>query len=203
MLTVSLKENIEMVKNELNTEEQFFEKAVQTERFVKKYKKPLIGLIAAAILIVGGGSAYDIYVQNRVDQSNAAFNALMADANDQAAQEQLKNLNPKLYDVWSLSKALKSKNQDALRALGSSNALVVADLSAYELAAIQEDAAGLEGYAEKSGALLKDLAVMEEAVLLMDKGEIASAKAKLSMIDMQSPLYQTAQSLAHYGVDKE
>ena len=88
MLTVSLKENIEMVKNELNTEEQFFEKAVQTERFVKKYKKPLIGLIAAAILIVGGGSAYDIYVQNRVDQSNAAFNALMADANDQAAQEQ-------------------------------------------------------------------------------------------------------------------
>ena len=39
MTVVSLKENIEMVKNELNSEEQFFEKAVQTERFVKKYKK--------------------------------------------------------------------------------------------------------------------------------------------------------------------
>jgi hypothetical protein len=203
MLTVSLKENIQMVKNELNTEEQFFEKAVQTERFVKKYKKPLIGLIAAAILAVGGGAAYDIYTQHKIDQSNAAFNTLMADPNDQSAQKQLRDLNPKLYDVWSLSRALKSKDQDALRALEGSDALAVADLSAYELAAIQEDAAGLQRYAEKSGALLKDLSVMEEAVLLMDKGEIASAKAKLSMIDIHSPLYQTAQSLAHYGVDKE
>ena len=203
MLTVSLKENIEMVKNELNTEEQFFEKAVQTERFVKKYKKPLIGLITAAILAIGGGSAYDIYTQNRIDQSNAAFNVLMADPNDQAAQEQLKTLNPELYDVWSLSQALKSKDQDALRTLQSSKALVVADLAAYELAAIQEDAEGLDRYAEKSSALLKDLAEVEAAVLLMEKGETASAKAKLSMIDMNSPLYQSAQSLAHYGVNKE
>ena len=111
MILVSLKENIEMVKNELNSEEQFFEKAVQTERFVKKYKKPLIGLITAAILAIGTGSAYDIYTQNKIDQSNAAFNVLMADPDDQAAQEQLKTLNPKLYDVWALSKALARPSQ--------------------------------------------------------------------------------------------
>jgi len=201
MILVSLKENIEMVKNELNSEEQFFEKAVQTERFVKKYKKPLIGLITAAILAIGTGSAYDIYTQNKIDQSNAAFNVLMADPDDQAAQEQLKTLNPKLYDVWSLSKALKSKDQETLRTLQSSKALAVADLAAYELSAIEEDAEGLESYAQKSGALLKELALIEAAVLLMEKGDVASAKAKLSMIDINSPLYESAQSLAHYGVN--
>ena len=201
MTVVSLKENIEMVKNELNSEEQFFEKAVQTERFVKKYKKPLIGLITAAILAIGTGSAYDIYTQNKIDQSNAAFNVLMADPDDQTAQEQLRTLNPKLYDVWLLSKALKSKDQEALRTLQSSNAVAVADLAAYELSAIEEDVGGLENYAQKSGALLKDLALIEVAVLLIEKGDVTSAKEKLSMIDMNSPLYELAQSLAHYGVN--
>ena len=197
---MSLKENIEMVKEELNSEEQFFEKAVQTERFVKKYKKPLIGIVTAAILAIVAGSAYNITTQNKIDQSNAALNVLMADASDQAAQEQLKTLNPKLFDVWSLSQALKSKDQEALRQLQNSKALVVADLAEYELSAIQEDAAGLEKYAQKSSALLKDLAMIEAAVLLMDKGEKASAQAKLAMIDINSPVYQLAQSLAHYGV---
>ena len=198
---MSLKENIEMVKEELNSEEQFFEKAVQTERFVKKYKKPLIGFVTVAILAIVGGSAYNITAQNKIDQSNTALNILMIDATDTAAQEQLQSLNPKLFDVWSLSQALKSKDQDALRALQSSKALVVADLAEYELAAIQEDEVSLQSYSQKSGALLKDLAMIEAAVLLMDKGEKDSAKAKLSMIDINSPVYQLAQSLAHYGVN--
>jgi len=198
---VSLKENIEMVKEELNSEEQFFEKAVQTERFVKKYRNPLIGIVTVAILAIVGGSAYNITVQNKIDQSNIALNILMTDASDSAAQEQLKSLNPKLFDVWSLSQALKSKDQDALRQLQSSKALVVADLAEYELSAIQEDEAGLQTYSQKSNALLKDLAMIESAVLLMDKGDKASAKAKLSMIDINSPVYQLAQTLAHYGVN--
>jgi len=201
MMIVSLKENIEMVKNELNTEEQFFEKAVQTERFVKKYKKPLIGLVTAAILAIGSGAAYDIYSQKKIDQANAAFNVLMIDANDQNAKEQLKSLNPGLYDVWSLSQALRTKDENSLAALKNSKALVVADVAAYQLAALRADEKSLEQYAEKSGALLRDLALIEAAVLLMEKGEIASAKSKLAMIDVNSPLYESAQSLAHYGVN--
>ena len=198
---MSLKENIEMVKEELNSEEQFFEKAVQTERFVKKYKKPLIGAVAAVVLAVVGGSAYNITAQNKVDQANAAFTILMADSSDQVAKEQLQSLNPKLFDVWSLSQAIKSKDQESLRSLNNSKALVVADLAAYQLAVLQEDEAALQSYAQQDGALLKDLAVVESAVLLMDSGDKAAAKAKLVMIDINSPLYQLAQSLAHYGVN--
>ncbi len=198
---MSLKDNIEMVKSELSSEEQFFEKAVQTERFVKKYKKPLIGIVTAAVLAIAAGSAYDIMTQSRIDQSNVAFNVLMADPEDTAAQQQLKSLNPDLFDVWSLSQALKKRDQDALRALQGSSALAVSDLATYELSAILEDEKALDTYAQSSGALLKDLALIESAVLLMDKGDKEAARAKLSMIDINSPVYQLAQSLAHYGVN--
>jgi len=198
---VSLKENIEMVKDELNSEEQFFEKAVQTERFVKKYKKPLISLVAAAILAIGVSSAYSLKVQNDTDAANTALNVLMVDASDAKAKETLKSINPKLFDVWSLSQALKSKDKEALRALESSKALVVADLAEYELAALENDKSKLQSYAQKSDALYKDLALIEAAVLMMESGEKKEAQAQLNMIDINSPVYELAQSLAHYGVN--
>ena len=54
---MSLKEELEMVKEELSSEEKFFEKAVITEKFVKKYKPDIYekdypifdGLISYAI----------------------------------------------------------------------------------------------------------------------------------------------------------
>ncbi len=198
---MSLKENIEMVKEELNSEEQFFEKAVQTERFVKKYKKPLISLVAVAILAIGVSSAYSLKVQSDTDAANTALNVLMVDANDAKAQETLKSINPKLFDVWSLSQALKSKDKEALRSLESSKALVVADLAEYELAALENDKSKLQSYAQKSDALYKDLALIEAAVLMMENGEKKEARAQLSMIDINSPVYELAQSLAHYGVN--
>ena len=197
---MSLKDNIEMVKDELNSEEQFFEKAVQTERFVKKYKKPLIGVVVAAVLALTAGSAYNIYTQNKIDASNSALNILLDNPSDAAAQKELKNLNPKLYDVWTLSNALKTKDKAALSSLQSSKALVVADMAEYELAAIDQDETALQNYAQKSDALFKDLAVIEAAVLLMEKGDKEAAHNKLAMISMNSPVYKLAQSLSHYGV---
>jgi len=200
MLTVSLKENIEMVKEELNSEEQFFEKAVQTERFVKKYRTPLIAIVTATVLAVITASAYNLYTQNKIDASNTALNILLQNPADTAAKDELQNLNPKLYDVWTLSNALKTKDKAALNSLQSSKALVVADLAQYELAAMDNDEKALQNYSQKSGALLKDLAVIEAAVLLIEKGEKEAAHNKLAMISLNSPVYKLAQSLSHYGI---
>jgi len=189
-----------MVKEELNTEEQFFEKAVQTERFVKKYKSPLIAVTVAVILTVATSASYSIYQENKRTEANLAFNVVMQNPSDTATAQNLKSLNPKLYDLFVLSTALKSKDQEALRTLSSSKALVVSDLASYELAALQEDKQALQSYAQKNGALLKELAVIEEAVIMMKEGEADRANAQLKMIDVNSPLYALAQSLAHYGV---
>ena len=197
---MSLKENIEMVKEELNSEEQFFEKAVQTERFVKKYRTPLIAIVTATVLAVITASAYNLYTQNKIDASNTALNILLQNPADTAAKDELQNLNPKLYDVWTLSNALKTKDKAALNSLQSSKALVVADLAQYELAAMDNDEKALQNYSQKSGALLKDLAVIEAAVLLIEKGEKEAAHNKLAMISLNSPVYKLAQSLSHYGI---
>jgi len=43
-----------MVRNELTSEEKFFEKAVVTEKFLKKYKNLIVaGVIATALFIAG------------------------------------------------------------------------------------------------------------------------------------------------------
>ncbi|MBF0984133.1 MAG: hypothetical protein HXK63_03205, partial [Campylobacter sp.] len=47
---MALKDDIESVKKEIGTEEQFLESVIKSEIFVRRYKKPLIFL--AAILIV-------------------------------------------------------------------------------------------------------------------------------------------------------
>ena len=197
---MSLKENIEMVKEELNSEEQFFEKAVQTERFVKRYKKPLIGIVSAAVLALVIGTAYDINKQNKIDASNTALNILLADAQNSEAQSELKSLNPKLYDLWSLSIALKTEDKAALQTLQSSKALLVSDLAEYELAALTQERAALDSYSQKSDAIFKDLATVESAVLMMEAGDSTAAHAKLMMIDINSPLYELSQKLLHYGV---
>lgn len=197
---VSIKENLSMVKEELNAEEQFFESAVKTERFVKKYKKPLIGAVAAVVVLIAAGTAYDLYRQDRVEQSNAAFAALQKNSADEAAQNALKNLNRDLFDVWTLSLAMKNNDKEALRTLQKSKAVAVSDLATYELAVLNKDASALEQYALRQDAIYKDMALIEQAVLLMEAGDVASAHEKLSRISTSSALYELSRQLSHYGV---
>ncbi|MDF1881361.1 hypothetical protein JHD50_08615 [Sulfurimonas sp. MAG313] len=106
---MSLKENIDMVKEELNQEEKLFESAVKTERFVKKYKTPLVSTLVAVVLVLVGKSAYDMNVQNSITSSNEAYLTLLESAEDTSAAKILKENNRALYDGWQLQVALKAK----------------------------------------------------------------------------------------------
>jgi len=106
---LSIKENLESVKNELNQEEKFFEQAVKTERFVKKYKRPLITLAGAVLVLIVGMTAYDYYQKNKIEKANAAYLALVKNSADSAAAGDLKSLSPALYDAWQLSVATKTR----------------------------------------------------------------------------------------------
>ena len=197
---VSLKENISMVKEELSTEEQFFEQAVKTERFVKKYKKPLIAAVAAVALAVIGTAAYDAYSASKRDAANAAYMTLQSDPANAAAQQTLRANAPMLFDAWSMSEAIKNGDVKALQALASSPAAEVSDVSSYEAAAIAGDAKALGSYGYRQGALYKEMALIDEAVLLMQSGKTDEAHRRLQMIGDQSPLAPLAEALSHYGV---
>lgn len=194
---MSLKNNIEMVKEELNSEEKFFEKAVITEKFVKKYKNAMIGSLVAVVVLVGANIAYDSNKQSKIDAANETLLELNKDAKNSAAISQLKVLSPNLYDVWVLSQAIADKDLISLKELKSSKAIMVSDLASYELA---QDANSLDAYASKQDALYKDLALVQSAVMLMNAQDFQKAHQELSKIGVQSPLSKIATALLHYGV---
>ncbi|MDQ1338254.1 MAG: hypothetical protein QG617_1221 [Campylobacterota bacterium] len=194
---MSLKENISMIKEELNSEEKFFEKAVITEKFIKKYKKIMIISVAAVVVVVGANIAYNVNESSKISAANAAFAKLQTNANDAGALDELKALSPNLYDVWIFSQAVANKDLEALKSLKNSKALIVTDLVEYEMA---RDAASLENYASKQDVIFRDLALVQGAVMLLHENKIDEAKNKLSKVSKDSSLNKLVAALMHYGI---
>jgi len=197
---LSLKENVEMVKEELNSEEKFFESAVKAEHFVKKYKTLLISGVVVLVLGVGAKMAYDANVRSTIENANRALSTLQTDPTDKSAQTELKRLNPDLYDAWQLSVALEEQNSEKLASLSASKAIGVSDIAAYQKAVYDKDIKALEDYSMKPEAIYKDMALFELAVLLIRENKPQEAHSKLQSITEDSPIYRYAKPLMHYGV---
>ena len=197
---MSLKNDIDMVKEELNSEEKFFEKAVMTEKFVKKYKNTMIVSLVVVVLFIAANIAYEVNKQSTLDAANATLLELKNDSKNEAALARLESLSPVLYDVWLYSQAVVNKDVATLEALKKSKTTLVSDLASYELAVESKDLSTLDSYALKQESIYKDLARLQSAVLLIENGKTEEAHQKLSLITVDSPLAQVAASLMHYGV---
>jgi len=189
-----------MVKDELTSEEKFFEKAVVTEKFVKKYKKAMIGGVVALVLFVAGNIAYTANKQNTIENANAALSKLQSNPNNPATLARLENLSPVLHDVWVYSQAVANHTTSKLETLTNSKAFLVGDLASYELAQSSKDINKLNAYAEEQNALYADLARVQSAIILMQEKKIKESHEMLSMINLNSPLAKVAHALMHYGV---
>lgn len=186
-----------MVKSELSSEEKFFEKAVVTERFVKKYKMWMIGSVVAIVALVGANIVYDAQDQERIAQANKALTILQKENTNEEALRQLKENSKELYNVWQYAQAVAQKDTQALTELKDSKTLIVKDLAAYESA---QTVAELDAYAKKQGAIYKDLALIQSAVLLLQENKIEKAQQKLASVSQDSSFAQLAKILSHYGV---
>ena len=111
---MSLKENIEMVREELNSEEKFFENAVKAERFVKKYRNAIIGGISAVVVLVVANVLYEADKEATAEAANAAYTTLLQNGENAEARAELKKLNPALYDIWELSRAVASTGKSTV-----------------------------------------------------------------------------------------
>lgn len=149
------------------------------------------------VLVAAANMAYEINISAKRENANKALASLMKNPNDQNALSELKDASQNLYDVWKYSNALISKDSDALEKLKNSKAILVDDLVKYELA---KDEASLENYALKQDAIYRDLALVEAAVMLINKDKIQDAHNMLQKISKESSVYQLANALLHYGV---
>ena len=197
---MSLKNNIDMVKEELNSEEKFFEKSVITERFIKKYKTAIIGTVVVVILLVVGNVASSIHHKNQIADVNSALLVLQTDAQNSEALLSIKKISPDLYDAWLYSSAIANKDLVTLKELKNSKALMIGDLASYEVAQDTKDVKALSSYASNQNAIYRDLALVQSAIIYMGKEDIANAHKELREVSPQSSLSKIATALLHYGV---
>lgn len=197
---MSIKENIQTLKDELSAEEKIFESTIRVERFVKKYQKPLIASVISLLLVAGGAIAYQAYDQAKIENSNIALNALLLNPDNKEALGNLEKENTALYELYSLSKAIQTSDLKALQTLVQAKSPEVADIATYETAVLMNDQKALEKYTKKQGAIYEDMALIQIAVDLIQKGDSVAAHDKLALIKEDSALYTTAQTLSHFGV---
>ncbi len=189
-----------MVKEELNSEEKFFEKAVITEKFIKKYKFKMIASVVVIITLIGANLAYDLNKQRKVTSANEALEALHIDAKNAEALLALKSSSPNLYDVWIYSQAIAKGDFITLKEVKKSSAFMIKDLTSYELAQNNKDIKSLARYSKKEDAVYRDLALVQSAIILMGDSKIDEAHKILQKVPLQSSFSQIASALLHYGV---
>ena len=196
---MGLKENVEALKQELSTEEQFLESVIKAEGFFKKYKKILI--VLAALLVAGVLTYLTVdYLRNRdLTQANQALAALQKNPADKGALETLKAKNPALYTLFQFHRVVDAGDAKKIAELSkTAHDAVLRDLATYQSAALGEHEKGLSDYAQKQQALLRELALLDDAFLLFGEGKPEAAKARLAQIPLTSRLSGIVQSFSHY-----
>jgi len=194
---LGIKENIKAVKEELSTEEQFLEGMIKGERFFKRNKVYILGLLVCAIVGTVGYGAYEVWDKERLKGANEAYIELSKDPLNEKALQTLKEKNEKLYELLMFQRAAQSGDTEALkRLLDHSKNSVLTDLSSYKLAQT------LEGFPLKS-ELLSGMVLLQEGYALLKENKVAEAKVKFAQIEMNSPLKQMAQNLEHYQGSKQ
>lgn len=186
---MSIKDDVNFVKQELSSDEKMLEGLLKVEKVYKKHKFKLLVVVVAIILAFGGNAIKAAMEEARLADANSALLSLQKDANNASAQEILKAKNPALYELYSYSSAVKNKDIATLKTLSSSTNPMIADLSKYHVATLS----GQQGTSKYYDHLSK----VQEAYVAIEKGKTSIAKDKLSFIEQSSPLHNLALILKH------
>ena len=190
---MSLKENVDAIKEELSAEEQFLESVIKAEGFWKKYKKPLIALGVVVVVGLLAKAGMDYIHQSNIEASNKAYNILLKDSGDAEALATLKDKNPKLYEMFLFQKAVKVGDTKALEDIkGDITDPIMQDLLAYQLSSLEKKVSAVDT------KIVQNYALFEEAYLLLGQDKVKEADAKLSQIPADSPLHGLIANLKHY-----
>lgn len=193
---MSIKENVDYIKEELSSQERFLENFVKGERFFKKYKILIFAFIA--IVILGG---IGLVIKNNIDESNKlkaniAFNKVLENSTDALALEELKNTNKKLYEVALFLQAKKENKPVDI------DLPLLKELSKYQMALTNNNVDELTNLSMQNDFLLKEFAIFNKALLLSNEGKYDDAKAALQLIPSTSKAFELANLLNHYLLTK-
>ena len=193
---MSMKENVDFVKEELNSEEKFLEGTVKVERFYKKYKALIIGLVTILVvaLIAIGVNSY-VNEKNAI-ASNIAFDKVVADPTDKEALNTLKESNNKLFEVALYLQAKKDGKYP------ETNIPYLKELTEYQKALTSSDVSKLNTLSMQNDFLLKEFAIFNKALILVNEGKYKEAKIALNLIQKSSKASELSTLLQHHLLTK-
>lgn len=189
---MSVKENVDYIKEEISTQESFIENFFKLEKFYKKYKKAIyvfIGLIIVSILVKS--ILYYMNEQTKYE-ANIAFNKIIENPDDTQSLNTLQEKNKKLYNIALYLKG-DYKNID-IKYLDT--------LAQYAIAVDQNNIENISKTIQNQEFIQKDFAILNRAILETKNKKYAKAKKSLKMIGMTSPVYNLAKVLEHHLVTK-
>jgi hypothetical protein len=181
--------NIADVKKKLSSDEKVLESVFKIEELYKKHKFKMWAIALALVVYFGGRSIQENIHEGKIMEANTAFMTLQGNAEDSKALAILKENNPALFELYSYSQAVKSKDKEALQALSSSKNAVVVDMSRYSISVLDRKPV--------DSVLYNELALFQEAYLAISEGNSKKAKAKLDLIDERAPLATITGFLKH------
>ena len=192
---MSIKENVDYVKNELSSEEKFLENFVKSERFFKKYKTLIFAVIALIIL-----GAIGFVIKTNIDESNKieANIALtkFLDTGDEKALATLKDKNEKLYEIALFLKAKKENKTTEI------NIPLLKELAKFQMALETKNLTELGNLSVQGDFLLKEFAIFNKALLLANEGKFEESRTTLNQIPQTSKASELANLLNHYLLTK-
>jgi len=188
---LGIRENLKAVKEEISTEEQFLEGMIKGERFFKRNKMYIIGILVACVIGSVGYSIQIVMETERLKQSNEAYATLLKDPSNTEALRVLKQKNERLYTMHELQNAVVKNDTEVLKRLSSNTDTIVSSIATYQLSQ-------LDSMALPQGELFSGMVALQEGYALLKENKIKEANVKFASIDQNSPLKQVAQNLEHY-----
>lgn len=192
---MSLKEDVGYIKNELSSEEKFIENFVKGERFFKKYKTLIIAVVVILIIGLIGFTIKKSMDNSNKHDANIALSQFLENG-DEKALETLKNKNEKLYEVALFLQAKKDNK------IPSIELPFLKELVKFQTATASNNIEELNSLSMQNDFLLKEFALFNKALILVNEGKYEEAKKELSQISQTSKAYELATLLNHYLLTK-
>lgn len=205
---MSVKNDLTQIKNEFNKDGQILENAFRFEILLRRYKKSLIALLVLVLV----GIAYigiDSYItQQRHTKANEAYREILK-APTPELLETLKQNSPTLYDFYLYT---HNPSEETLQNLMHSQNELIAQIATYQhiqhildsilsptessqSTNINEILATLPSLQDKT---LQQWLLLQEAAILLQKGNVQEARDKLMLLDENSDFARIGKSLRHY-----
>jgi hypothetical protein len=191
---MSLKENVDQIKNGISSEERFFESFVKVERFYKKYK---LIIIISVIVMVGYVVTSSIVSYNKEQDkisANKAYSALLLAKDVSVNTAILKEKNQELLDIF-----LYTSSSDNTKEV---KAQYLKEIALFNKAIKNNDIKALDLLILNPEFILKDFAQFNKALIQSNKNDFKSAKETLELIPKTAIVTPLVLMLKHYLLTK-